>query len=125
MLVDQSRKRNRDRAKNGNSDREREREIQALLRTGVSISYPVCGSKCVHICHWNQFVKLIFYSIPLDRIKCDRKLNGIQHRGKNRWIFPLKLEIRADERNSVRTHYRMSFMMILSVIIEYMREQSL
>lgn len=39
------------------------------IRASSFIVLLVCGSKFVHICHWNQFVALIFYSIPLNRIK--------------------------------------------------------
>lgn len=101
-----SRENEREEKKQEQKNRDRtswkEKETQSkhtVHGVSISISYPVCGSKCVHICQWNQFVKLIFYSIPLDRIKCDKEveLNSIEKNlhTYNSFLYPLKLGARA------------------------------
>lgn len=97
------RKKKQERKKQRPNEPKRENEIETQSKhtvhgVSISISYPVCGSKCVHICQWNQFVKLIFYSIPLDRIKCDKEveLNSIEKNlhTYNSFLYPLKLGAR-------------------------------
>lgn len=52
----------------------------------------VCGSKCFHICHWNQFVQLISYSIALNRIKWSDIKRKINERGSEKRMLKSKNE---------------------------------